>query len=45
MLATLATAGFVATAVDANSNDDDGHAGLGIGSAVLMAVPIVILHF
>lgn len=45
VLATLATAGFVATAVDANSNDDDGHAGLGIGSAVLMVVPVVILHF
>lgn len=45
VLATLATAGFVATAVDANSNDDDGHAGLGIGSTVLMAVPVVILHF
>ena len=45
VLATLATAGFVATAVDANSNDDDGHAGLGIGSTVLMVVPVVILHF
>ena len=45
VLATLATAGFVATAVDANSNDDDGHAGLGIGSTVLMTVPLVILHF
>ena len=45
ILATLATAGFVATAVDANSNDDDGHAGLGIGSTVLMVVPVVILHF
>lgn len=45
VLATLATAGFVATAIDANINDDDGHAGLGIGSTVLMAVPIVILHF
>lgn len=50
ILATLATAGFVATVVDANSKDDDddnksGHAGLGIGSTVLMAVPVVILHF
>lgn len=45
VLATLATAGFVATAVDANNNDDSGHAGLGIGSGILMAVPIVILHF
>ncbi len=45
VLATLATAGFVATAIDANSNDDDGHAGLGIGSAVLMAIPIIVLHF
>lgn len=45
VLATLATAGFVATAVDANSNDDDGHAGLGIGSTVLMTIPIVVLHF
>ena len=45
VLATLATAGFVATAIDANINDDDGHAGLGIGSTVLTAVPIVILHF
>ena len=45
VLATVATAGFVATAIDANSNKDTGHAGLGIGSAVLMTVPIVILHF
>jgi len=45
VLATLATAGFVATAIDANVNDDDGHAGLGIGSTVLMTFPIVILHF
>lgn len=45
VLATLATAGFVATAVDANSQDDDGHAGLGIGSAALMVVPVVVLHF
>jgi hypothetical protein len=45
VLAAVATIGFVATAVDANSNDDNGHAGLGIGSAVLMTVPIVILHF
>ncbi len=45
VLATLATAGFVATAIDANDNDDDGHAGLGIGSTVLMAVPVVIFHF
>ncbi len=50
VLATLATAGFVATAVDANSSNDDddgdgGHAGLGIGSTALMVVPVVILHF
>ena len=45
VLATLATAGFVATAIDANDNDDDGHAGLGIGSTILMTIPIVILHF
>jgi len=45
VLATLATVGFVATAVDANSNNDDGHAGPGIGSTVLMVVPVVILHF
>ena len=45
VLATLATVGFVVTAIDANGNDDDGHAGLGIGSTVLMTVPIVILHF
>ncbi len=45
VLATLATAGFVATAIDANDSDDDGHAGLGIGSTILMTIPIVILHF
>jgi len=52
VLATLATAGFVATAVDANNsdnNDDDdddgGHAGLGIGSTILVVVPVVVLHF
>lgn len=45
VLATLATAGFVATAVDANSNDNDGHAGLGIGSTILMVIPVVVLHF
>lgn len=45
VLATLATAGFVATAIDANDSDDDGHAGLGIGSSILMTIPIVILHF
>jgi len=45
VLATLATVGFVATAIDANSNDDDGHAGLGIGSTALMVIPVVILHF
>ncbi len=45
VLATLATVGFVVTAIDANSNDDTGHAGLGIGSGVLMAIPIIVLHF
>ncbi len=45
VLASLATAGFVATAIDANDNDDDGHAGMGIGSTVLMTIPVVILHF
>lgn len=45
VLSTLATAGFVATAVDAYANDDDGHAGLGIGSGVLMVIPVAVLHF
>lgn len=45
VLSTLATAGFVATAVDAFANDDDGHAGLGIGSGALMVVPVAVLHF
>jgi hypothetical protein len=45
VLATLATAGFVVTAADALANDDDGHAGLGITSGVLMVVPVVVLHF
>jgi len=45
VLATLATAGFVATAANAFANDDDGHAGLGIASGVLMVVPVVVLHF
>jgi hypothetical protein len=45
VIGTLATVGFVVTAIDANDNDDDGHAGLGIGSGVLMVVPIVVLHF
>jgi hypothetical protein len=45
VLGTLATAGFVFTAADALANDDDGHAGLGIASGVLMVVPVVVLHF
>lgn len=45
VVGTLAAVGFVVTAIDANSNDDDGHAGLGIGSAVLLVVPIVVLQF
>lgn len=45
VLGTLATAGFVATAANAFANDDDGHAGLGIASGVLMVVPVVVLHF
>ena len=45
MIGTIAAAGFVATAIDANNKDDDGHAGLGIGSGVLIVVPIVVLHF
>ncbi|MFZ2631465.1 MAG: hypothetical protein WA081_11040 [Desulfosalsimonadaceae bacterium] len=45
VLGTLATAGFVATAANAYANDDDGHAGLGIASGVLMVVPVVVLHF
>lgn len=45
VLGTLAAAGFVVTAADAIANDDDGHAGLGIASGVLMVVPVVVLHF
>lgn len=49
VLATVATAGFVATVANAWANDDDennnGHAGLGIASGVLMVVPVVVLHF
>lgn len=45
VLGTLATAGFVATVANAYANDDDGHAGLGIASGVLMVVPVVVLKF
>jgi len=45
VLGTLATAGFVATVANAYANDDNGHAGLGIASGVLVVVPVVVLHF
>jgi hypothetical protein len=45
VLATLATAGFVAVAASAISNDDNSHAGLGIGSTALAVIPILVLKF
>jgi hypothetical protein len=45
ILGTLATAGFVAVAASAISNDDDSHAGLGIGSTALAAIPVIVLKF
>jgi hypothetical protein len=45
VLGTLATAGFVAVAASAISNDDNSHAGLGIGSTALAAIPIIVLKF
>jgi hypothetical protein len=45
VLGTLATAGFVAVAASAIKDDDDSHAGLGIGSTALMVIPIVVLKF
>ncbi len=45
VLGTIATAGFVAVAASAISQDDDSHAGLGIGSTALMVIPIIVLKF
>lgn len=45
VLATLATAGFVVAAASAISDDDDGHAGIGVASTALVVAPILILKF
>jgi hypothetical protein len=45
VLGTIATAGFVAVAASAISNDDNSHAGLGIGATALAAIPIIVLKF
>jgi hypothetical protein len=45
VLGTLATVGFVATAASAISNDNTSHAGVGIGSTALAAIPIIVLKF
>jgi hypothetical protein len=45
VLGALATAGFVAVAASAISNDDNSHAGLGIGSTALVVIPILVLKF
>ena len=45
VLGTIATVGFVATAASAIASNNKGHAGLGMGSTVLLVVPIVVLKW